>query len=607
MRTFAYVSAVITAAAVAHPALGDLLAPGTRSGSVSATAEGYNTGPSASPVATSTGVVPSTGGGNVSTATVYANPFYAGTGSPPAGSQGQYGTASSTVNLGQVSGSAYSLNAAANFAFFLVGSNSGQVALMPSYAFDQQLVATQPEFFSLTMTASNPSAGTGPALTGNAVEVNQPQLWWTSNSLADYQTAPYSAPSSTDYPGETVSLYGTNLSQNDGSQSTNTSWVYLQSVSDPSVVYVVQAKSSTEQTDTEGTDVNPYKVDFTIPASIQPGPDGRYSFVNQYNVFIYNGHGAEYGLSNSIQIHVGDVPTDQTIRLADELAHYNQAHGTTFSQYLDPADTLINPEAVQDAINALSQAQTPPTRWLLQLPTGTLAVSNSPLFLRSNVVLVGAGSGTDPRSSTIVEAAANSRLDAVLQLQSTENVSNAGLISLAIFANNGLRADDAGSSDVPAVIQFNGTVSDILIENVYANGANSLSHQGFVYDIYSTQATEFSQIRDSKFIGQGIDLNDVGWDTLDNCQIIAAGYIPDADIFASGGHVSITHCTATDLYDDITGPGQNLDFGQTPRLSDLIGTGGQDYVGDNDVVDALPSDRLASGTDGGEMVFIRGK
>ncbi len=199
LRAITVVAAAAAALGATSTGRADLLAAGGRTGTVMASATGVNTGPGPSPTAASSARVPATGAGTATTGTVYANPFYAGQGTPPAGSVGQVGTASAVVNLGQVSGATYALSAAATFAF-ATGTNSGQVAVAPTYTFDQKVVATQAEAFTLTMAVTRPQYASYPSSAGGStgtLNVPVPGLSFAGDGVADTLSAgyPYQGPS----------------------------------------------------------------------------------------------------------------------------------------------------------------------------------------------------------------------------------------------------------------------------------------------------------------------------------------------------------------------------------------------------------------------------
>lgn len=105
---------------------------------------------------------------------------------------------------------------------------------------------------------------------GYPVRINAPLLTWVG---PDHVTA-----------GSEVNLYGQNLSRNHG---TLESYVYIRPWG---------AGADTRSVPMVVTRVNPYKVTFTLPKDVKAGAD--------YEVWVHNGHGGEYGWSGPMKLHV---------------------------------------------------------------------------------------------------------------------------------------------------------------------------------------------------------------------------------------------------------------------------------------------------------------
>jgi len=91
---------------------------------------------------------------------------------------------------------------------------------------------------------------------GAPVAINRAEAWWVNPQTAAR--------------GETVSVYGRNLSYQNGKEK---AWVLLQPAGQPGVWAKV-------------TEVNPYKVDFVVPDKLAKGA---------YEVWVHNGHGGHCG------------------------------------------------------------------------------------------------------------------------------------------------------------------------------------------------------------------------------------------------------------------------------------------------------------------------
>ncbi len=113
---------------------------------------------------------------------------------------------------------------------------------------------------------------------GSPVAVNRTEAWWIGSDQATQ--------------GDTVSVYGRNLSHNNGA---TTSWVYIQPAGASGQWATV-------------TSVNPYRVQFTVPNTLSNGT---------YQVWIHNGHGGSYGWSGPLTLtvtapYVWDSGSDST-------------------------------------------------------------------------------------------------------------------------------------------------------------------------------------------------------------------------------------------------------------------------------------------------------
>jgi hypothetical protein len=101
---------------------------------------------------------------------------------------------------------------------------------------------------------------------GDPVAINRTEAWWVGPDRA--------------VPGETISVFGRNLSHDGGEEL---SWVYVKPVGTATGQWAPV------------TAVNPYKVDFVVPPELQPGT---------YEVWVHNGHGGNYGWSAPLTFEV---------------------------------------------------------------------------------------------------------------------------------------------------------------------------------------------------------------------------------------------------------------------------------------------------------------
>src|SRR5208283_1753142 len=122
------------------------------------------------------------------------------------------------------------------------------------------------------------------------------------------------------------------------------SWVYIRPWS---------SNSGTAFNPCAVTQVNPYKVTFTVPGNLSAG---------SYEVWIHNGHGGQYGWSGPLQFTVDATAAYQwngTVRNVKNAPYNAQGNGV--------ADDTA---AIQSAVNACSAGD------IVYLPAGTYLISS---------------------------------------------------------------------------------------------------------------------------------------------------------------------------------------------------------------------------------------
>ena len=258
---------------------------------------------------------------------------------------------------------------------------------------------------SLAVLMSPPSGAYGLYLTwaenangvGYPVRVNGTDAWWIG---PDHAVA-----------GSSVSVYGRNLSYQNG---TTTSYVYIRPWG---------AGAGTASTNCVVTQVNPYKVTFTMPGNLAAG---------NYEVWIHNGHGGQYGWSGPLEFIVDASPAYQWNGTVHNVMSYG-AYGD--GVHVDSA-------AIQSAINACNPGD------IAYLPAGIYMITNR-LQLWNGVAIKGAGAA----STTI--AIYNSSYNDVAMLNS--HWASTNLISSLTLSNGytgafllwGMYVADNGGNPVP--------------------------------------------------------------------------------------------------------------------------------------------------------------
>ena len=171
---------------------------------------------------------------------------------------------------------------------------------------------------------------------GSPIAVNRTEAWWLGPQKAAV--------------GDTVSVYGRNLSNQNG---TTNAWIYIMPSGGGSGQWVTP------------TSVNPYQVSFVVPNTLAIGT---------YQVWAHNGHGGHYGWSGPLTLTVYGGPGWNTTQF--NVMNYG-AKGDGKAD-----DTAAIEAALEAAANSPNST--------VYLPTGTYSVSDG-FIPPSNIRLLGAG------------------------------------------------------------------------------------------------------------------------------------------------------------------------------------------------------------------------
>jgi hypothetical protein len=400
---------------------------------------------------------------------------------------------------------------------------------------------------------------------GYPVAINRTDAWWLGPDQAG--------------PGQTVNVYGRNLTHNNGTSingGTAQSWVYIQQAGSPGQWATLVVPSSTDP-----DPVNPYQVQFTVPSSLTPGT---------YQVWVHNGHGGNYGWSGPLTLTVA-VPFTW-----DSNGTFNPSSPSTFNvknEYPDPnvSNSPLLPGATGDGTTddtaAVSRALAAaiqyaygdgyssqnPRPTTLYFPTGTYLLSDG-LGVYSGIRFKG-----DGMTSTFLECS----LEFATQLESghlglifgdgSSGIYNVDISDMTLdAAGNFNPATGAQTGDGDALLDgFWGSITHFGLSNVCINvgpGTNC-AH---------LTAVNYASINNCTFNGGVLFLFQGYQDSVNNCNFYLSQTQLDAILPRGVSELSVTGCTAQDI--DTSTPGEdnfiaaNADYGTESNV----------YIADNKTI-----------------------
>ncbi|MDB5261067.1 MAG: hypothetical protein JWQ14_348, partial [Adhaeribacter sp.] len=272
---------------------------------------------------------------------------------------------------------------------------------------------------------------------GYPVAINKTEAWWVGPDKASR--------------GQTISVYGNNLAQNNG-RGALASYVYLTSAAGKGHWATVK-------------EVNPYKVDFIIPAVLSNG---------EYEVWVFNGQGGNSGWSAPVALTVADGVkfTGKEFNVQDYGA-------------LPGASPESNTAAIRKAIAAAQSA----VGATVVFPAGTYAISD---YLPATTHTRWRGAGPN---KTFIKCAASFSKSAQGLLSGA--VKNFQVSNLTFDTNKNFR----GAMDKPVFMRHS---TDVKFDNV------RFSCQGYdLMDLHSCRYIFFNKcvfIGKASFLGNGSQL-----------------------------------------------------------------------------------------------------
>jgi autotransporter-associated beta strand protein len=368
--------------------------------------------------------------------------------------------------------------------------------------------------------------------------VNQPDIWWVDSNNS--------------VPGGIVSVYGRNLSQNPaGGVSTDKSWIYLLNNTTGAGQWIPVTNGAASS-----PDVNPYRVDFTLPASVEAG---------SYTVWVNNGLAGTYSWSNSTLLTVGSTSSPTFVFQVQA-----GSSAATFSSIISRAQyftTLFGYPAECDVVL-----------------NGSVTLT-APITIPQYVHLIGA-------NNAVINVPAGSGWEYAVDLDGTDTA----LQGISVVANNGAISINpvVGDGRQSAVVELEQGAQDLVDDSFSDVNPNARSAP----DISGSYTNQNLEITGSTFIGPGISLSAVDDGVISGCTFIGAGAGDAAVSIAHATNLSFADSTVKNLSNDPA-----LSYSSAARVL-WISTGGEGiYVGNVTSIDLFPEAVISSGLNGGEQIL----
>ena len=338
------------------------------------------------------------------------------------------------------------------------------------------------------------------------IAINKTDAWWVGPKTV--------------HRGEKTAVHGRNLSFNNASIQ---SWVYIK----PSLGGNGQWISPTS--------VNRYRVEFDIPNSLTNG---------NYDVWVHNGHGGNYGWSDPVKMIVENAPVFTA----------NSIDITSYGAIAN--DGIDDFQAIQNAINAASTQNSN----TVFLPAGTFEISTS-LTPHDNLQIKGAG-----KELTIIKCATQYSANAYGMLL-TNGLNNLKIEGLTFDTNNSM----LGNLETALYLR---SCTHLELNNVKIKAAGYSP-----LDFHSSERTFF---KNCDFIGKSIFGGTANETYIDGCNFKLTNDT-EAALFLWGSHsFSITNSTGSDFDSTIaTGWGE----GRWLAFADNWSINRNFYIANNQTID----------------------
>jgi hypothetical protein len=378
---------------------------------------------------------------------------------------------------------------------------------------------------------------------GAPVAVNRTEAWWVGPDNAAF--------------GDTVSVYGRNLSHHGG---TTASWVYIKPVGPFQGQWAAV------------TSVNPYRVQFTVPTFVSDGT---------YEVWIHNGHGGKYGWSGPLTMTI-NAPLSWN---SSSAAIFNvRNYGARGDGVTDDTAAIL----AACGAEATYQTANPASYPTVYFPAGTYMMSRGVSLRANNTRYAGAG-----MNLTFLKCNANFATDKIdtdrsmgLFFDYGGAQSNVEIQDLTLDTNSVIPPWAAYALNLSSPCD-NFRLGNVCIKEL--TGGNVEGCAGF-------NSTTHLSIAGCTFIGGEIFFLGGSQMDISNCSFINNSQpIRSIGLFLEN-ECSVTHCTARDDYDP-GAPGQ----GRFIAALSNWGTQSDVYIGDNQTNMSVPK-----GNNSGEQVLCEG-
>jgi alpha-tubulin suppressor-like RCC1 family protein len=385
---------------------------------------------------------------------------------------------------------------------------------------------------------------------GTPVAVNRTEAWWLGPDQAS--------------PGDTVSVYGRNLTHNSGSSITGQtaqSWVYLQLPG--ATAGQGQWAQLVSASPTDPDPVNPYQVQFTVPAGLSAGT---------YQVWIHNGHGGNYGWSGPLTLNVATP----LVWDSDVSGSFDPNPPATFNvmTYGAKGDGMTDDTAAIQAADWAARnyrgSTAPYNHGTVYFPPGVY-ILNQGIGMYGHVRYLGAG-----MNHTFLKCGAN--FTGAGLFVAGENGGSNGVDPVQNIEIDAMTIDtnQVYFSTWSYAVNCDWNSGDSLkIANVCVRELEDPNSDGYMQGCVGINGTTHTSITNCTFIGGAVFMGWSSQQTISNCSFHIGPNVGVTVSLLSASNVSVTNCTAQDY--DSTNPavGRFL-YGRNGYSSQ-----GNVYFGDN--------------------------